>query len=135
MRKSSKIENAPPHIINTTLKAGVRTSALKNTIREASRRRRARVISGTLPRTTEKPRKRSKAPTHYMVLPTPPSTPAATAIPEVPSRYPTTKAFPRYLLRPTYKPIPQERVAAIAPELADTPVAFMQDSFGVIGSE
>ncbi|KAI0792495.1 hypothetical protein C8Q75DRAFT_804868 [Abortiporus biennis] len=129
MRKSSNIENAPPHIVS---KSGGRTSAMKNTIREASRRRRARVTSGSFQRPVDKPRKRSKVPVNVMLLPTPPATPAA-AIPEEPSRFPTTKSFPRYLARPQYKAVSSERIGALAPELAETPVQYVQDSFGVVG--
>lgn len=137
-----KSENLPPS------KLGRRVSS---TIREASRRRRARVVSGsqTPAQITHKSRysydvkhrKAKTAPARLRFQFTAPTLPAPLVVPEVEMQEAeslitkTTVVLPRHLPRPDFKDINPDVLAAIDPELAETPIEFIHEGLETIGPE
>ena len=156
MRKSSNTENLPPSAAAYHKKAGALVSA-----REASRRRRARVVSGSMPLKSKKliqnaQRRVSKAQhaaQHPKIAPETVKTSAPSEpvelVNQTQSQATTTPAttpvvpaahdiqFPRYLRRPPRGmwPVPfrLENIDACDPALSGTPLEYIRQGLEVAG--
>lgn len=128
-------ENTPPSSRIANPKAKVRKG-----IQAAASRRRARAInSSSHPRyavSLAKQKSTSKSPPASFEVEVPRTPPADVDMADAtPAISMTSVSLPRYLSRPTSRDVPKQNIAAVAPELADTPLTYIRDGLECLGPD
>ncbi|GJE93484.1 hypothetical protein PsYK624_096430 [Phanerochaete sordida] len=136
-RKSSNLENLG---LGTKAMSQKVSRAVSQTVfRDASIRRRNRVLSGIKAPKPDDAIKRQKLaqPVIRVSLPTPPASPCTPAQHVYPEQPQDSKAgaIPRVLARPPPQLIRQENVAVVDPELAKVPVQYVRDGLRLLGPQ
>lgn len=129
-------ENTPPSDRLANPKAKVR----KGIQAAAASRRRARALnSPNHPRyavALAKQKSASKSPPASFEVEVPHTPPADVEMADAtPAITMTSVSLPRYLSRPTFREVPKQNIAAVAPELADTPLTYIRDGLECLGPD
>lgn len=136
-RKSSNLENLGLGAKSSSHK--VARAVSQTVLRDATLRRRNRVLSGIKSLKPEDAIKRQKLtqPVVRVDLPTPPASPCtpAQSFENMNIRDPRTGSIPSILERPEIRPVEPHMIAEIAPELGKIPLQFVLDSLKIIGPQ
>ncbi|GJE85308.1 hypothetical protein PsYK624_013870 [Phanerochaete sordida] len=136
-RKSSNLENLG--LGAKTMSQKISRVVSQDVFRDASIRRRNRVLSGLKAPKPDDAVKRQKLsqPVIRVSLPTPPASPCTPAQPIYPAEAQDSKtgAIPRVLARPPTQPISQKKVADVDPELEKVPVEYIRDGLRLLGPQ
>ncbi|EKM57138.1 uncharacterized protein PHACADRAFT_254715 [Phanerochaete carnosa HHB-10118-sp] len=135
IRKSSNLENIGVGVKSTSQK--VSRAVSQTVFRDASLRRRNRVLSGLKAPKPDDAVKRQKLvqPVVRVNLPTPPASPCTPVrhFERMQIHDSRTGPIPRTLTRPPARLISQEKVADVDPVLAKVPVQYVRDGLKLLG--
>ena len=139
-RKSSNLENVGVSVSAKAFSHKVARVVSQNVFRDASARRRNRVLSGIKASKPEHSLKRHHIINTSVRLITPPASPVRVLQPvaEAPcetSQGPRKRSMPVTLPRQSARPIDSSKLAAIDPEVADVPVPYIRDGLALFGPQ